>query len=281
MRTLGKATLLVLAGLALLSGPVFSATQEDPPGSKDHPLFNRMPDFHIDSYSFKEFDKYDKFMVAKGRNVDVEGRRYVIAYYVDRGKKAPSETQVIRNFTNALSKIGGEVLLETPGNVYMKLVRDGATTWVHVRTKNRGAGYTLNIVEQKAMAQEIVADAAALVADIRATGRAAVYGIYFDTGKSVVKPESEPSLKEIAKLLQGDPKLALHVVGHTDSVGEFSYNMKLSEARAVAVIQALSGGHGVDFERLKPHGVGPLAPVQSNETEEGRAKNRRVELVKQ
>ena len=113
------------------------------------------------------------------------------------------------------------------------------------------------------------------------TGKAAVYGIYFDTGKAEIKPESEPALKEIAKLLQADPKLKLYVVGHTDNSGGLDYNMKLSKDRADAVVKALTGKYGIAASRLSAFGVGPLAPVASNQTEEGRAKNRRVELVAQ
>jgi outer membrane protein OmpA-like peptidoglycan-associated protein len=95
-----------------------------------------------------------------------------------------------------------------------------------------------------------------------------------------VKPESEPALAEIAKLLAADPKLALRVVGHTDSVGKLEDNQRLSQARAEAVLAVLTGKHGIAPARLTAHGVGPLAPVASNDAEEGRAKNRRVELVK-
>ena len=131
------------------------------------------------------------------------------------------------------------------------------------------------------MVQEVVADAKSLAQDIRTTGHASVYGIHFDFNKATVKPESEQTLKEISKLLKQDPKLNLHVVGHTDNVGKIAYNMKLSQTRAEAVVKALVTKHGVSPNRLKSYGVGPLAPVASNETEEGRALTRRVELVKE
>jgi outer membrane protein OmpA-like peptidoglycan-associated protein len=127
----------------------------------------------------------------------------------------------------------------------------------------------------------VTVNADALAKDIARTGHVAIYGIYFDTGKADLKPESEPVLKEIAKLLQHNPELKLYVVGHTDNVGDLTYNMKLSQARANAVVEELVSKYGVDAKRLKAHGVGPLSPVVSNNTEEGRAKNRRVELVEQ
>jgi outer membrane protein OmpA-like peptidoglycan-associated protein len=126
-----------------------------------------------------------------------------------------------------------------------------------------------------------VADAAALGNDIGATGHAAVYGINFDTGKSTIKPESAQALGEIAKLLTADPSLKVFVVGHTDNVGGVDSNLKLSQDRAEAVLQALVRDHGIASARLRASGCGPFAPVASNDSEEGRAKNRRVELVKQ
>jgi len=136
-------------------------------------------------------------------------------------------------------------------------------------------------VVKEAMKQDVVADAKTLATAIRDTGRAALYGIYFDTGKAVIKPESAPSLKEVAKLLQADPKLKLYVVGRTDNQGALDMNMKLSQDRAEAVVKALTTESGVAAARLQAFGVGPLVPMASNLTEEGRAKNRRVELVAQ
>lgn len=110
-------------------------------------------------------------------------------------------------------------------------------------------------------------------------GKVSLYGILFDFNKAEIKPESGDTLGEIAKLLKDNPGLKLYVVGHTDAVGAMQYNKDLSEKRAQSVVQWLAGRHGIAAERLVPAGVGPLAPVASNATEEGRAKNRRVELV--
>ena len=127
----------------------------------------------------------------------------------------------------------------------------------------------------------VTVDAAAMAKDISSTGHVALYGIYFDTDKADLKPESRPTLDEIVKLLKQEPSLKLHIVGHTDNVGEFAYNVGLSERRAGAVVKELTAKHGIAAARLKPAGVGMLSPVASNDTDEGRAKNRRVELVKQ
>ena len=127
----------------------------------------------------------------------------------------------------------------------------------------------------------VTIDAAAMAKDISSTGRVALYGIYFDTDKADLKPESEPTLQEIAKLLKQDASLKLYIVGHTDNVGGFDYNVGLSERRAAAVVKELTAKHGIPATRLKPAGVGMLSPVAPNDREEGRAKNRRVELVQQ
>jgi outer membrane protein OmpA-like peptidoglycan-associated protein len=126
-----------------------------------------------------------------------------------------------------------------------------------------------------------VADASFMSEGIKTSGHVAIYGIYFDFNKAEVKPESEPALKEITKLLQQEQNLKLYVVGHTDNVGALDYNMKLSQQRAEAVVKELVTKYNVAQGRLAAYGVGPLAPVTSNDTEEGQAKNRRVELVKQ
>jgi len=107
-----------------------------------------------------------------------------------------------------------------------------------------------------------------------------VYSKHFDMDQAEGKVGSEKSLEEIARLLKQDPKLSLLVVGHTDSTGEIPHNMALSEARAKAVVAALAAKHGIATARLSAFGCGQLAPVASNDTDEGRAKNRRVELVK-
>jgi len=118
-----------------------------------------------------------------------------------------------------------------------------------------------------------------MASDITAAGHVAVYGIYFDTDKAEIKPESAAALTEIAKLLNANAALTVLIVGHTDSAGTLEHNMQLSQARAASVVTALVAKHGIAASRLKAMGVGPAAPLASNRTEEGRAKNRRVDLV--
>jgi outer membrane protein OmpA-like peptidoglycan-associated protein len=120
-----------------------------------------------------------------------------------------------------------------------------------------------------------------MATDIAATGRVALYGLYFDTDKAELKPESSPSLAEIGKLLKAQPDLKVYIVGHTDNVGGFDYNMGLSQRRAASVVDRLVQAYGIAPARLKPVGAGRIAPVASNDDEAGRGKNRRVEIVKE
>lgn len=138
----------------------------------------------------------------------------------------------------------------------------------------------VDIVQPKQREQKMVTVKAEEMAQkIAASGSVALYGIYFDFNKADIKAESAPTLEQLAKLLTGDPKLKLLVVGHTDNVGSFAFNMDLSQRRAGAVVRALATQHGIDPNRLTAVGVSFACPVASNISEEGRAKNRRVELV--
>jgi outer membrane protein OmpA-like peptidoglycan-associated protein len=130
------------------------------------------------------------------------------------------------------------------------------------------------------MQQDVAANADALKNGLAQNGHVEVPGIYFDFNKSDLKPESKPALDELVKLLQADPSLRVWVVGHTDNVGSAETNLTLSKARAASVIGALTAA-GIALARLAPFGNGPYAPVSTNATDEGRAKNRRVELVAQ
>jgi len=268
---------MILIVCFLLSAVIYS--QEDIKGSNDHQLFNRMPGYKIDGYEEKDFGVYDKFKNSDGKVTSVEGHYYYISYYIKKGEKAASDDQVIRNFINAVTKIGGKVIHEKKDDVYLNLVKENKETWVRVRTKNRGEGYQLWIIEKNLMEQNIVADPKAMGDDIERTGRVAVYGIYFDTDSYTIKPESEPTLKAIAELLKTKTNLNVYVVGHTDITGDLDHNMKLSENRARAVVDALIKDYGISSKRLIGKGVGPLSPVSTNKTDEGKQLNRRVELV--
>jgi len=259
--------------------------QEDRKGCKDYPLFSRMQGYLIHSCEEKEFDAVDFKDPATKQKVTIEGRKLYTYYILKKEyKNKYSRLQICRNYTNAITKVGGSFWLNDPKDPYqasMKLVKDGKEIWVKLEFNFGVNELYLTVIEKQAMTQEIVADAKFMSEGINTTGHVAIYGIYFDFNKADVKPESEPALKEITKLLQQDAKLKLYVVGHTDNVGGLDYNMKLSQQRAEAVVKELVSKYKIAPGRLKAGGVGPLAPVTSNDTEDGKAKNRRVELVKQ
>jgi len=140
----------------------------------------------------------------------------------------------------------------------------------------------IQIVEAKAMATgQVMVSTDALKKGLEAEGRMALYGLYFDTGKSAIKPESVPQLEQMAQLLQQNPALKVHIVGHTDNAGALAANLALSQQRAQAVVDALITQHKIAAPRLSARGVANLSPVANNRDEGGRSKNRRVELVEQ
>ncbi len=278
MKRICYALLAILSGLIVVAP--CAAQQKDAANCKDHPLLTRLSDYWIQACTLKQFDGY-AFSIGKGKPAQVEGQFTNIRYQPPAGLTTkPSTLQVLRNVENAVKQIGGTVVASDSSKETLKLTKDGKELWIEVWADHTGQ-YILTIVEKAAMAQELVANADAFADSLKTTGHIAVEGIYFETGKSELKPESAAAIAEVAKLLKGDAGLKLYVVGHTDNVGALEGNMKLSQSRAQSVVQALVKSHGLEAARLKAYGSGPYTPVASNDSEEGRAKNRRVELVKQ
>jgi OmpA-OmpF porin, OOP family len=269
----------VILMLFIITG-FLSAQDQDIKGSKDHPLLTRMQNFYISAYKDTDFDTH-KFIAEDKKPVMIEGHKFYIEYRLNKGAAEPGELKIRRNIQDALKKIGGKVLFDDNFNKASTIVvqKNGMETWVEVRSYN--AMYRLSIVEKEIMEQEIVASALTMNDDINATGHASIYGIYFDTGKSDIRPESDAAISEIAKLLKDNGSLNVYIVGHTDNVGAFDSNMKLSQDRAESVKKILVEKYGISSIRLKSYGVSSLSPVSSNDTDEGKQKNRRVELVKQ
>lgn len=271
---------IVLLALATLCASPALAQKSDVPGCKDHDVLSRLPDYYIEGCTLKQFDAY-KYTAAKGAPANVEGKFTNIRFQPQPGMSPkPGTLQVLRNVENAVKKVGGVVLFTDSQKETFRLAKDGKELWIEVWADYTGK-YILTIVEREAMTQQLVATADAFATGLKSTGHIAVDGILFETGKSSLKPESSDAIAEVAKLLKGDAGLKLYVVGHTDNAGALDGNLKLSQDRAAAVVQTLVKTHGIDAARLKPFGAGPFAPVASNEAEDGRAKNRRVELVKQ
>jgi OmpA-OmpF porin, OOP family len=260
----------------LMFSSVSFAQEKDKKGSQDHPLLSRIPNYYISDQANKDFDSYTSPYID---NDNVwEGKLTQTNYSAKEGAKEFSFIQIVRNYENAIKKIGGKILLSETRILNAKIEKNEAVTYVSVEAFNDGRDYTLIIVENKPMEDEVTIDAASLNKGISETGKIAVYGIYFDTGKSTIKPESKPTIGEIEKMLKQNTKLKLFVIGHTDIDGSLESNMKLSSDRAASVVKALIE-NGIQASRLKSGGVGPYCPVESNHTDGGKAKNRRVELV--
>jgi hypothetical protein len=271
---------LLSAALALscLAAPAVAQPKKDAPNCADHPLLTRLPDYWISSCMHKQFDGY-KFSVGKTSS-QVEGEFWNIRYLPpDSMTTKPSTLQMIRNVENAVKQVGGKTVYSDGQKVTMTFTNQDKELWVEGWADYTGK-YILTIIQKGAMEQQLVASADAFATGLRATGHITVDGIFFDTGKADLKPESQKAVGEIVKLLKGDGALKVFVVGHTDNVGGLDPNLKLSQDRAQSVVQALVKG-GIDAGRLKSFGNGPYSPVASNDQEAGRAKNRRVELVKQ
>jgi OOP family OmpA-OmpF porin len=301
---------LAALAIAVLLPTLTAAQTRDVPGAKDYAGIGRFKGSVVTGYDVKSFDaaRLQAAPFRDGKPVDarrLEGRVTRIAY---RTGKGPSMLEVARNFENQLAKAGYERLLACDtdacgGIPFVEAVdvlpipqmwadgfnyryyagrkaQDGRETYVSVLVSvNNDDIYTQLVAVELGALENKMVDAAAMAKGLGESGRIALYGIYFDTDKAVVKPESRPTLDQIAKLLASQPKLNVFIVGHTDSQGSYDHNMTLSRRRAEAVVAYLVQNYKVAKSRLAPAGLGFLAPVRSNATDAGRALNRRVELV--
>jgi len=246
-------------------GMTSASAQKDVQESRDHPLVTRMPGYYIDSYHVEEFAGFDPTVIG-GKEVHWEGKKYSISYYQKEDATAVSTLQIVRNYQNALKKVGATILGGDERRLASELRKNGALSGVYIECFNDGRNYDVTIIESQAMRQDVTADAAAMGKDIAATGKVIIYGIYFDTGSATIKPESGPALTEMIKLLKNSPTLKAYIVGHTDNTGALEINLKLSSDRAESVVKALVAG-GIVPSRLKAAGVGPYCPIGSNGTE--------------
>jgi len=265
--------LLSLCCALLIIVPAVLA-QEDAEGCKDSTLITRMVGSKIASCDNKEFDQVTFALGQDAQGNDktkvAEGEVHTWDYTTREGV---SEIQVLRNIEAALKRAGFTIDYE---NSPQQLTAHKGNVWYGL--DNRGSYYDQTIVMEKAMEQEITAGD--LSAELNKSGHVAVYGIHFDTGKATIQPDSEAVLQQIVDLMQQNPALKLRVEGHTDNQGAAAANQTLSERRAQAVVAWLTS-HGVAASRLTAKGFGASKPIAENATEDGRAKNRRVELVKQ
>lgn len=300
----------------LVCVPISTYAQEDVEGSKDHPMISRYEGSYIKGYEHYDYNRLvlgHKTDDGEKEEITAEGEVTRIAYAAPKGL---SSLQVHRNYQIALKNAGFEILFNCideggeechwlywdydtnidgkqeffGGKSYhyflARLSDPEGDVYVSAHTvlrRDKHPATALQVVEEKPMETgkvKVEINAEAMANDIDKKGTVRIYGIHFDTDKATIREKSESVLAEIAKLLEQNPELKLGVVGHTDATGGMEHNMDLSVKRAEAVVEALVKNHEISGERLSAYGVGPLAPVASNNDEDGRARNRRVELVK-
>jgi OmpA-OmpF porin, OOP family len=279
-----KTKLLLLSIFLLLLAP---ATQVKAQESeiKDTPYFSGMPNYIIYDGEEIEFDSYNFF---NGKNcTTVEGKKFKRKYVLKEEAQKSSVIQIVRNYANSVRNMGGTVIFEgAPQNadcaennglnmIVGKVTKGGNEMWVEVASLG-GDDYNLTIVLKELMKQDVTASD--MFEALNRDGHIALY-VNFDFGKSIIRDESRPIIEQVVKMLKSNPELKLSIEGHTDNVGNPASNKTLSEERAKSVAAEIVS-QGIAVERLSSSGHGQDKPISENNSEEGRAKNRRVELVK-
>ena len=255
-----------------------------------HPIIKPYPGSVLaqNMSKYQDFNEFEFTVLNKTTNKKekkkIQGKYWQLLYEVRTANgesvRDISTLEFFQNFKNAAQEAGGEVLYEDQGYLHFRLPKnDGGYTWCRIST-NAGLGQIyMNIIDEKGFTQSIIFGADELKKTLDADGKVLLYGILFDVDKSDLKQESEKQLSHIVSLMLKYPALKLEVQGHTDNQGKPEYNLKLSQSRAETVRTYLQL-FGIQANRLKAKGYGETQPVESNATEGGRAKNRRVELVK-
>ena len=291
------------------------AADHDIKGSRDHPLISRYKNSAIIEYKQSDYDAFRLPLGALSQggagikmddSLDLEGRLTTLVYET---KEKTSTLKVLRNFEQALMSAGFKRMFQCEGikcgpvGKWVSALQHyklASANWPSVRylamsrTQGDKGVYVavfvaeslghirigLNVMETKQMETGLVTvDAKMMDQQLMQNGKVAVYGIHFDTDKAELKEASFETLEQIKQLFEMKKELKLYIVGHTDDTGSLSHNVDLSQRRAQAVVTALVDRYGISASRIKSFGAGPYAPVASNLNEQGRAKNRRVELV--
>jgi outer membrane protein OmpA-like peptidoglycan-associated protein len=263
---------------------VLGSAQTDKPGCKEiEPVYmNRMPGFYLNSCEFSEYKDIEFFYEAlDGKSVRVRkaGEYRRLSYSKDKIETRKfSGDQIRLNYANAITKIKGKSL--SNNNTFFTYSNNGNVVFMRIddAVDSDDQGFLITIIEEKGMKQDIVMT---MQEAIENEGKATLYGILFDVGKSTIKPESAVALNQITEYLNKNPEVKIIIVGHTDITGNFLSNITLSKERAESIKSYLIANGKIAGSRLQSDGVGPLCPVSTNSTEDGRKLNRRVEIVKQ
>ncbi len=274
----GKGSIVLMACLVIcISAQALVAQAEK---LEDHPLVRPIPGFTLEDREFKDFSSYTFEYEQSGNwtEKEIKGKHWFFYYEYKKEDRKFSKLEIIENHKQAALEKGGNILREDDTKLDFTIpLSGGGKIWVHLHTWENS--YELNIVEEKGFEKKLDFGADEIKRELDTAGHIAIYGIYFDFDKSNLKVGSEKILIEMVKLMENYPDLRIEIQGHTDNVGNREYNMKLSKSRAETV-KSLLVLYGIDSLRMTTVGYGPDNPVASNETEEGRSLNRRVELKK-
>ncbi len=309
--------LLLVLGMAASSGPASAGRDAeeggDVPGASDHPALGRVPGSVIVLYERRDYEVLRFPLANEGSRVtkvgEAAGEAWRFAY---RLPASSGPAKAVAVYEKRLREMGFQLLYRCDrqgygfynylrretgepkwgralGDLYCRVMRgelEGRPTVVAVygyglgRREPREPYLRLYLVSKAPLDDRLeVVTAEKMAEEMGANGRVALYGILFDTDSARLEEESRETIAEIARFLEANPEVRVYVVGHTDNTGGYAYNVDLSERRAASVVRSLVEEHGIAKTRLQAVGVGPVAPVASNASEEGRARNRRVELV--
>jgi len=304
-----RSLVLGLAGLALLMSAATATAADAAAGPA---LVKPFPAAKQVDHSVRNFEEYWMPLgrltgEAQAEKYEALGGRWTHRTFTSPAGRSVAE--VFRHYEQQIARAGLEVVYgckglecgeggrKTNGDWWplsdhrrfmaARLQRPGGDLWVsvhvHARNANAPVQHELDIVEVKPPAiappPRDEADIATLAKELKADGRVVLHSLAFVDGKPGLLPASQGIVKAIAGLLARDPGLKLHVVVHSDNAVPAAASLELTKKRAAAVTQMLTRQHRIPSARVQPAGLGPLAPVASNRTAEGRAMNRRVELV--
>lgn len=230
---------------------------------------------YLDALKAQDFEIIAEGVAPDRRGARVGGTSWIgVAYAANPISEQGSEANTL--FAGTATSGGS-------GSIIGKKERAAGTAFVVLTVEQHSEAYIgtlIDIIEvESAETGLVIIDAEAMGSDMAEYGRVVLDGIVFDFDSPDLLPASDAALSNIADYLNANPDKSFYVVGHTDSVGSYSYNYSLSGDRARSVVTALADDYGIARERIEPYGVGPLVPVFSNATENGRDQNRRVELV--
>jgi outer membrane protein OmpA-like peptidoglycan-associated protein len=264
---------IIYAGKAT---PRAAGAPADKKGASDYPGIPRLPGQRLEDYKESRFDQHE-FHMANGPAHRVEGRTLFLQYVMEpHAPNVPSALHERLSYQKVFADEGWTVVASGDGWMTAMLRDKDKETWASIDYSNTRGGSNVNIVERGEMKQSVTASA--LLETLNREGHVS-FEVHFDTGKDEIKAESKPMVAQMIEMLKASPALKVEVQGHTDNVGTEKDNLALSDRRAKAVMAALVEG-GIEAARLTAKGYGQGKPIADNDSEGGRALNRRVELLK-